>query len=303
MDYWSEKSKAAEGRGWVSPDALPFNTLSNLTMYLPSQTTSLRLSRVLNSLILCLGIVFFAPAWGKSNEQKMVRVGVSIVEPWKYVENGKLVGAEIDLFDAIAHRLHMQAVYEELPFKRALVYMKNGEIDVLFGLLRTHDRERYIEYIDPPYKKKSNKAFYVVRGGEHIINTHEDLYGLTVGAKIGVRYFHKFDTDTQIKKVEVSTYQQNIEKLLHGRIDVFICTDSQGDYLIQSLGLNSRISKSPYCFTQNNPAYIGISKKSSLLGEKEKMEAVLRTMVKEGEVSRIFDNFFVRNGLQIPDYK
>ena len=239
----------------------------------------------------------------KSHKAKTIKVGISVLEPWKYIHNGKFAGAEIDLFNEIARQLRAEVTYIDLPFKRALVFMESGEIDVLFGLLHTDEREKYIFFIQPPYKNKSNKAFYVLRDKERSIQVHEDLYGLTVGVKIGAKYFTEFDEDKGIVKSAVADYHQNIEKLLHGRIDTFICTESQGDYLLQSLVVADKIKKAEYGYSQENPIYFGISRKSWLMRDKANLEKIVEAMVNRGEVDRIFTEFFDRNNLSVPEYK
>lgn len=140
--------------------------------------------------------------------QETLKVAVSILEPWKIMNNGKLEGPEIEIIESIATKLGMPVVYRVLPFKRCLAEMQNGDVDLMTGLLKKQKREKYIFYIDPPYKSKSNKVFYVLRGNEKILLDYKDLHELKVGVKRGAKYFSIFDNDKLINKVEVNNYGQ-----------------------------------------------------------------------------------------------
>ncbi len=232
-----------------------------------------------------------------------IKVGVSIVAPWKFEKDGQLEGAGYEMFQEIVRRLELDVEYIDMPFKRALTYMQSGEIDMMFGLLKSPEREKFIHFIAPPYKLKSNKAFYILKGKNSQINSHSDLYALKVGVKIGVKYFPEFDDDHSIQKYAEADYEKNISKLLLGAIDTFLCTDSHADYLIKALGVEKSIIKAKYGYTKNNPTYIGISKKSRMLESKDEVQKVVAEMVYSGEVDRIFKAYFSRNNLAIPDYK
>lgn len=96
---------------------------------------------------------------------------------------------------------------------------------------------------------------------------------------------------------------KNISKLLEKRIDTFIITDSQGDYLIKKLGHEKQITKADYAYNKANNVYIGISKKSKLMDSIEQVEKTIREMIETGECREIIDIFFKRNNLPLPDYR
>lgn len=231
------------------------------------------------------------------------RVGISVVEPWKFEKDGTIQGAGIDMLNELSRRLDIEFTYEIIPFKRGLTYMKTGKLDLMIGLLKRPEREAYIHFIHPPYKRKSNKAFYILKGSERILTTYEDLHHLEVGVKLGARYFPRFDRDGSISKQPVSNYRQNIQKLLLGRIDTFICTDSQADYLIHEMGLSDRLAKSTYGYNRENPTYLGISRKSPWMTQREKIENTLAKMVGTGVLDAVFINYFQRNNLPVPQYQ
>ena len=218
-------------------------------------------------------------------------------------KNGQIEGPEIEIIEAIARKINMVTSCRVLPFKRCLAEMKDGSVDIMTGLLRKQEREDYIFYIDPPYKGKSNKAFYLLRGNEKKLAVYKDLHKLKVGVKRGAKYFPSFDNDSKIDKLEVNSYRQNIKKLLDKRIDTFIITASQGDYLIQNLGYNEEIMKASYGYNKANNVFIGVSRKSGLMDSIEQVETIIREMIETGEFAEIIENYFIRNNLPLPDYR
>lgn len=229
-------------------------------------------------------------------------VGFSILEPWKMNSNGVPDGAEYEVLKAISRKLRRPLEVEIAPFKRCLMDMQYGYFDIMTGLLRKKEREKYIYYIDPPYKTKSNKAFYVLKGKENLISRYEDLYKLKIGTEAGNRYFPRFDKDKKISKELVRDVQMNVKKLLAGHIDAFIMTDSQGDYLLQTLGAQNMIVKAAFVYTKRNPVYIGISKKGKLGFKRKMVSDLISEMIESGEIEKIINNYFIINDLPIPEY-
>ena len=236
--------------------------------------------------------------------QDTLHVCLNVNPPWKIQDDqGNLEGPEVEIMQAIAKNLGLQIKIETAPFKRCLKYMESGKSDMMPGLLKNAEREVYIEYIDPPYKTKSNKAFYVLKGNADKITKYEDLASLTIGVGIGAKFFPRFDADTTLKKDAVSSYEQNIKKLLRGRIDTFVTTDSFADYLIQQMGVQDEIEKAKYGYFKENPVYIGIAKSSPLFKRKDEIMTKVNDMIVNGEIEQIISNFFVSHNLPIPEYK
>lgn len=125
----------------------------------------------------------------------------------------------------LAQGLGLRVEYDFVPFKRGLYLLKHGQVDLMTGVLQRKEREKYLHYIDPPYKKYSDKAFFVLRGNEHILKKHEDLHNLVVGTTLGVKYYSAFDNDELINKQSVADSDLRFKMLLAGHIDAIIDTE------------------------------------------------------------------------------
>lgn len=232
---------------------------------------------------------------------KTIKVCFTNHPPWQMIIDEKFDGPEVEMFKAIGEKLKMNVVFTEIPFKRSLYFLKEGDFDIIAGLFKTSKRSSYIKYVSPPYKQKSNKAFYLLKNNKTRISKFEDLYPLKIGTQTGWKYFPRFDRDGKLKKHSVGIIKQNILMLIRGRIDVMIGTDSAVDYQLNVMGFQNKIRKSKYGFYNINPVYIGISRKSHL--NKKKYISVISDMVKSRETDKIINRFFVSKSLPVPDYK
>lgn len=212
---------------------------------------------------------------------------------------------EIDysITKAFAEKFNASLVTDKAPFARRLLQLKNGEIDLLSGLLRNGEREQYAIFLFPPYKRKSNKYFFMRKGESHSVNTYEDLYSLKIGVQIGSTYFPRFDADSRIKKYATNSDESRFKMLLLKRIDAVLHTDVYGLYTVHRMGLQDKIEIAPYKYTEVNPVYMAVSKKSALIHYIDELERVFKDMVESGEVDRIIQGYFISKELPIPDYK
>lgn len=112
--------------------------------------------------------------------------------------------------------------YGFFPWKRAFYLAEKGEWDGAAVWLRSPERERDF-YLSDPIVKSSYVFFHLKSFGFNWKNI-DDLRGLKIGATIGYDYgekFEKAEKDGIINVVRVPSDEQNLMKLLHGRIDIF----------------------------------------------------------------------------------
>ena len=213
--------------------------------------------------------------------------------PWFIVQNNDVRGINARILDELSDRLHLNIRYLECPFKRCLIHMKKGEADLMASLLKREEREVYMLYLAPPYKKTSTKAFYLKKGAGVSIKKYEDLFPLTIGVERGSQYFPRFDNDSRIKKHDVTNGADQLPRLLMlGRIDAFIETESSMDFQLKiTPGLREAIQKAPFKYDREIPVYMAISKKSRFSGQLERFNRVMQEMVDQGKIDEIIRDF------------
>lgn len=120
--------------------------------------------------------------------EKIKRTGVMTVgtsaayAPFEYIANGKMIGYDVDLAEAVAKRMNVKVEWQEIDFKGIVAALKSGRVDVLFtGLTKTKQREEQIGFSDSYYDAGIGAA---KPNGVAIANP-EDLNGKIVGVQIG----------------------------------------------------------------------------------------------------------------------
>jgi len=209
-------------------------------------------------------------------------------------------GPNSDILHAIADRLKVRLVLLQAPFKRRLLMIASGEIDIMVGLVKHPDREAYIHFVEPAYKSRSDAVFFVPRNKADLITRYEDLYGLSIGTTIGARYSPRFDTDEKIRKEPVPKGELNLNKLLLGRIDAVVFPEGAGIDLGYKMGISDQIEIAVFRFSRIKNIYIGISKNSNILKETPHYERLIRQMIISGEIRQVYKAYYRKRGLPVP---
>ena len=212
--------------------------------------------------------------------------------PWRVLEDdGHLSGIDIDILEHLTTRLQLQLVTKGCGWKRCLKHMKVGESDVMTGLYKTPEREKYMKFIAPPYRVAQGTCFYLSRARAIEINSYQDLHNLTIGAVKKVVYFDLFENDNSIKK-HYSTTDEKLFRLLQGqRIDSLIMACTTGDIIIKRLGLNTKVKRANYIHRAIRPVYLAISKQSPLLARDKEISQILKRMLDKGVIKQIMSNY------------
>lgn len=250
-----------------------------------------------------LTILLFCTGIPSLYSQEIIKIAFPLSPPWRHVTDGKIDGVDGLVMMALAKKLNAKIEFEVLPFKRSLKEIEMGRLDMMSGLLYRPAREKFLHYVRPEYKKRSNKAFFVLKGKSNTIKEYKDLSPLKVGLRMGVKYFPKFDEDSRLQKYAVRENDLNIDKLLKGRIDAFIISRAVGEYLIKEAGVADRIEMAEFGYSKENPVYIGISKKSPWAKRHQEISAIFAEMASSGEIGRLIEGYFTDNDMPVPPYK
>jgi len=203
----------------------------------------------------------------------------------------KASGIDVDIITEIANRLGVSVEIANCDWLYCLRMIENGRTDIISSALKHPEREKYMNYIEPPYIEKSTKLFYLRKGQAHKIKKYENIYQLNIGVLKGSLYFSPFDKDSNIQKVEVLKTEQLLPMLKMGRIDALIGTEIVIDYLIQLHSYEGLFDKSVFRYDLKTPFHFAISKKSYFSKEIDKFNSILKSLIKEGFVQEIIDKY------------
>jgi polar amino acid transport system substrate-binding protein len=235
-----------------------------------------------------LAIILF-PSIGQSGQQ--VVTAFSEFPPFKMIVDGKQTGIDVEILTEIAKRMDLTLSFKDGTFKDCLRMMERGEADLMTSLLRRPERENYILYVQPRYRKREDKVFYVRNDRRNLIRLYDDLKNLKIGVKSGAKYAPMFDNDKDLNKIPAPDIATNLQKLVSGEIDTFLDTRTEGDYWIKTLRYGEKVSKAPFKFTHSDSTYMGISKKSPLAKRAKEFGKQLKYMLDKGLVQKIVDKY------------
>jgi polar amino acid transport system substrate-binding protein len=237
---------------------------------------------------LAIALLWAGP--GIAGSEKL-RVGMVNWPPAKIVENGRFGGTDVLMLEELAQRAGIVLEYVECPWRRCLVMMEAGDVDLISSITKSPERERYIQFIEPPYRN-GYEIFFYTRGID--LTRYEDLQGRAIGLIRGSAYFDRFDQDRSLAKFAVTREDQLIEMLSRGRLEVVVGIGRNLDYLIQRRELSTIIRKTSLVVPTPAPTYVAISRKSAGLHLAPKLGQALLTMTKEHRIESIEREFMAK---------
>jgi len=223
-----------------------------------------------------------------------VLVPVDDYPPWKIVKGKYVVGGiDIALTDYLLGRIGARPVYKLFLWKRCLTMMAEGTADMISGVTRKPERERYLFYLRPPYKTQSVKALFVRRGTGAAYRQLSDFEHKTVGLRRGAKYFPAFHQNSKIYKFEVNNDLQGLHMVRAGRLDAFIITRENGEHLIsENPELKNAIEAAHWTYDKRLEVYFAVSRKSAFYARRHDLEREIARMVDTGVAAEIVNNYF-----------
>ncbi|QJB55344.1 transporter substrate-binding domain-containing protein [Pseudodesulfovibrio sp. zrk46] len=207
--------------------------------------------------------------------------------PFRIKTEEGVIGIDVDLLEEIGKRMGVHFEIRIAPWARCLLDMESGQADMMTGLARTSEREKYIDYTSIFYYQCA-PAFYERKEREgRPIKHYDDLRNVSIGYTRGSAYFEPFDSDTKLDKIPATNEALLLNMLIEGRWDVIIGTDCQVDYDIKRLELHKKIIKTSYRPNKKVDLFFGMSKKSRFKYRMKEIETVIQDMLDDGTIKRI----------------
>ncbi len=130
-------------------------------------------------------------------------------------------GAFVELTRTIAERANLDIEIVVCPTKRAITYFQHQEFDVLFPGL-----DVYFSSERPPIQSVEciliKQDFVFTKQGTALLKTIKELEGKRVGITFGYPYTIELTENSLIVFENAPGDENNIKKLLSGRIDAFV---------------------------------------------------------------------------------
>ncbi|MCL9780692.1 transporter substrate-binding domain-containing protein [Vibrio sp. S4M6] len=216
--------------------------------------------------------------------------------PFMYQDDSKnMTGTHIELIREVVTTMGCEIQFKELPWKRSLLELRKGNIDLVGGASWTQERSVWAHYTDPYVNNQI--SLFVLRSeldklGD--INSLQDIrnsrfqLGMLRGAYHGPELEKMLEDPEFMSHVQIAnTETLNVKKLVLKRIDGFFMAREAGEALLRSLNMQDEIMVHPYTLMVDKH-YVMMSKNSVPLELVEKFNASLNQLKESGRYSEIF---------------
>ena len=191
----------------------------------------MRLNRRMNLGFLALMITI--PWCVLGNPQKPENIVLAVSEhvdwyPYSYMENGKLVGTDIDLLRQVAHRINVNIdMLFDVPQRRLTSQNKHLGFNTVIGATFTQERSQSY-WFSLPYRKEIISVFYTNSNFDNFKSLRSLLAASetsTVATNMSAYYGQEFDAvkqDYRHRFAHIETAERRVLMLAKNAIDVIV---------------------------------------------------------------------------------
>jgi len=179
-------------------------------------------------------------------EQQEIAIATLEYPPFIYSENNQVKGPIVDKIRAVFDQLGIKTTIKIYPIPRGLLMVKNGEVDAYFSLKKTPEREEELLFTNEPLIQQPfvfftrNDSKIIWHGNFEEIKNHrigivsKTSYGIVFDEYLKNKFFINID--------EAQSFEQNIKKLIAGRVDLIINSCDVGQNIIYKLNASNTIT-------------------------------------------------------------
>ena len=206
-------------------------------------------------------------------------------KPYEYLENGEIVGFDIDLMEAIGEKLGYEIVWHNMSFDGLLPALQLNKIDaVIAGMGQTPERQKAVTFSMP---------YLFIEGGHNVLvnenssfTKKEDLKGKQVGVQIGTVQEEFTINLGGIPKL-YNSWTGALLDLKNGKVDAVIIADISADEYLKNL---DGIKQIDIIFDTKPGASVAFRKGNTELAEK--FNQALLELDSEGKYLEILKKYF-----------
>lgn len=225
------------------------------------------------------------------NEGKFTFAASGVYKPFSFEEDGKLTGFDIEIGNALAEKMGLEANPVTNPFETILQGLVGNKFDAIIGSMAyTKERAEQADFTEPYYY--SGGMIFVAKDNDEITSP-EDLDG----KKIGVVAQSTYEEPAKELSDDIQYYSSDVVALkdltVKGRLDAVITADIVGFEAIDN-GFEVKEVDKPMWVEQPS---IAVNKENPELTKA--LDQALQEMIDDGTYEQISDKWFGRNLLDI----
>lgn len=189
---------------------------------------------------LLIGIVFFGTGCSKENStpdanKPLVLVTSADWPPFEFTQQGKVIGMDIDIAQAIADELGVNLVVQDVSFSGIIPSLTNKRADfAMAGLTITPERAQNVEFSDIYFQP----SLAILAKLDSNINNLASLAGKRIGVQLGstMEQFAK-EQSAQLPGITLTSLARNpdlVQELKVGRVDAVLLESAQAAAFAQA---------------------------------------------------------------------
>ncbi len=169
-------------------------------------------------------------------------------QPFAWSENGKFFGVAIDVVTKLFDKAKIPYKLQSVPLARGMVDARSTEHVCVFPVQRAQSNEAEYQWVSPIFITTS--GLFVAPGSTEQFVVLSDAKKLVIGAMRGsgdAEYLKSFGFTVD----EVSAQEQNVEKLLKKRIQVWATDVLSANYFVHKTNTKDRMPKQVLTFRRS----------------------------------------------------
>src|SRR5664279_6575505 len=159
---------------------------------------------------------------GLAHAQDVLRVATDATfPPFEYTENGKRIGFDVELIEAVAKVLNKKVEWTDIDFKGLIPGLLSKRFDVAASAIYiTDERKKVVDFTDPYYP---GGLVIMTKKGDKRIQGPEDLKGKKVAVQVGTKSVgYLKDNFPGVERIEVEKNQEMFQLVEIGRADAAV---------------------------------------------------------------------------------
>lgn len=247
------------------------------------------MSGLFKKLKLTLALVICSVSFVTAAEDK-ITVGVDTAfVPFEFKQGDKYVGFDIDLWDAIAKKMHISYELRPMDFGGLIPGLQSHNLDVaMAGITITDARKQVVDFSEGYYNADLLMA---VKSTDNSIVKFSDLTGKKVGLKQGTaaasfmksKYKANYIEFPNIDNAYLDLQAGNLDAVVHDSPNVLYYVKTAGNGKVKSTGETDSILPQQYGFA--------MQKNSSLT---PKVNQALQALRADGTYDKIYVKWFAK---------
>lgn len=241
----------------------------------------------MKKLLLVLFFILFSFSFAKEK----LYVGTNAeFKPYEYLEEGKMVGFDIDLMNKICEKLDYDVKWVNMSFDGLLPALQTNKVDVVIaGLTQTPERAKAVDFSIPYMFIFSSRHYVIVRENEDIITNKDELKGKKVGVQLG-SIQEQFVNQLEGESVFFDSWTGALMDLKAGKIDAVIIDELSSKEYLKNF---SKVKRVDILVDEQPAASIAFRKGSDELVNK--VNKVIIELRDNGEYLELLEKYFPQN--------